>query len=103
MVTMTFAEPTCVTFFECLKQLNDWTDVGMGGMLGIGLLILIGGVLLMMMKSFSFSRSFGVAAIVTALISVLLKTMQLINNTVMSICIVLGVVGVIVLIMDTGS
>jgi hypothetical protein len=98
MVTQIFATPGNVTsFVQQLAYINSLTDVGAGGMLGIGLLILIGGVLLLMMKSFTFERSFSVAALVTAILSALLRIMGLINDTTLTICIVLGVFGLILL------
>jgi len=84
-----------------LQKINSFTDVGFGGVLGIFLLIVIGGVLFLMMKSYGNERALSVTMLITSIIGLLLRLMGLITDFVFYVCIVLFVVGVILLFRES--
>lgn len=107
---LVFAHPGNVsTFYQQFCYINSLTDVGAGGFIGTGIIILIGVVLFMMMKSYSFERAFAVSAMITGVLGVLLSIMgtsggcSLVNNYVVTICIVLAVVGVLLLMKEASQ
>lgn len=87
-----------------LQKINSFTDVGQGGILGIFILLIVGGGLFLMMKSSGGSeRSFAVSGLVTSIIGVLLRILQLINDTTFWVCISLSIISIIFLIKEQGQ
>jgi len=104
MVTQIFATPGNVTTFpQQLQYFNSLTDVGFGGMLGIGILILIGAVLFLMMKGFGNERAFSVTGIIVGVLGLFLWILKLINSKVFTILMILMVVGILMLIKEAAN
>ena len=104
LVYQVFAHPQNVTTFQQqLCYINTLTDVGSGGMIGPLLLLLIGGVLFFMMKSYSTEKAFSVSMLITGILGIMLAAIGsfmdcgLVSSTVLTVCIILSVVGIILL------
>lgn len=91
------------TFIGMLQKINSFTDVGQGGVMGIWIMIIVGGALFFMMRSYGNERAFAVAAFITGLIGLFLRLLSLIGDQVFWVSIVLMIVGVIFLIKEQGQ
>lgn len=89
------------TLTGMLAKLNSFTDVGSGGILGIFILLIVGGTLFLMMKTYGMERSLSVTMIITSIVGLLLRILSLIGDFVFYVCIVLLILGIILLLMDT--
>jgi len=99
-----FPPPKNVTTFpQMIQYINGLTDVGEGGILGIIFLIVIGGMLFMMMRSYGNERAIGVTALVISILGFLLRMMDLINDYVLYICIALLILGIWLLIKESSN
>ena len=87
-----------------LKKINSFTDVGQGGILGIMILLIVGGVSFFMMRAKGGkSSAFAVMSVITFIVSVLLRILDLISDWVLYFCIVLLIVGLGLLVKESGS
>lgn len=91
------------TLLEFFNKANSFTDVGYGGILGILILLVVGVVLFLMMKSYGLERAFGVTGISIFIIGLFMRIFGLVNDYVLYICIVLLVVGFILLLKDSAQ
>lgn len=88
------------TLMGMLNKINSFTDVGGGGILGIVILLLVGGTLVLMMKSYGFERALSVAMIITSIIGIFLRVLGWITDPILYVCIALLVIGIIFLIIE---
>lgn len=88
------------TLTEFLLKVNEFTDIGQGGFIGILILITIGATLFMMMKSYGNERALGVSMFITSLIGVFLRILGLINDFVLYICIAIMIGGILLLLKE---
>ena len=86
-----------------LKKVNDLTDVGSGGVLGIFILIVVGFPLFLMMRSYGNERAFAVSGMITALIGLFLRIFGLIGQYVFYVCIILFAIGTILLLKEAAK
>jgi len=85
------------SFFDNLNYINNLTDTGSGGVLGLLILIIIGASLFGIMKAFSFDKSLSVSLFITSILGIFLRIMGLINDGVLTVCIVLFVISLFLL------
>ena len=78
-----------VTFIAKLRYIDRLTDVGSGGMLGIGILLMIFFPLFLMMKAFKMESALAVAALITAVCGILVRILLPTNDLVLYISIIL--------------
>lgn len=88
------------SFLGLLNKINSFTDVGQGGILGIFILLVIGSMLFMMMKSYGNERALSVTMLVVSILGIFLRIIGWIGDKVFYICLVLLVLGIIFLIKD---
>lgn len=88
------------TLIGLIQKINSFTDVGQGGMIGIFILIVVGAGLFLMMRSFGNERALPVSMLITSVIGVLLRLIDLIGDEVFWICIALLLVAVLMLIRE---
>jgi len=94
-LNLTFEAPNNVTsLIDMLGYFNNLTDTGQGGMFWTVMLIVFGGMLFLMMKSFSTERAFGITTFVVWIGAILFKLLNWVNNAVLTICSILMVAGV---------
>lgn len=86
-----------------LQKINSFTDVGQGGVIGILIMIVVGGALFLMMRSFGNERAFPVAMLVTALVGLFLRIMDFIGDEVFWVSIALLIVSVLILLREQGQ
>lgn len=87
-----------------LNKINSFTDVGQGGVIGIEILLIIGGALFLMMKGYSrltMTASMATSMLITATIGIFLRLMGLINDTVLTICIIILVLSIFMLMRES--
>jgi hypothetical protein len=90
------------TLIEFLNQVNKFTDVGSGGVLGILILFIVGIPLFLMMKGMAgVERSFGVTSLVLMVLSIFLRILGLITDFVLYIIIILTVAGIALLLKES--
>lgn len=85
-----------------LFYFNSLTDVGSGGFVGLGLLILFGFVLWLMMKAFSYEKGLAVSMFITSICGVLMRFVtyqgqSLISDYQMYGCIIIFVISLFLL------
>lgn len=83
-----------------IQKINSFTDVGNGGFLGIFILLVFGGTLFLMMKTYGFERSLSVTMIIASVVGLLLRLISLIGDFVFYVCIALLIIGIILLVID---
>lgn len=93
-------EVTDSSLVGLLRKINSFTDVGQGGILGIFILIVVGGGLFLMMKHFGNERALPVAMLITSIIGLFLRLLQLIGDTVFWICISLFIISILLLMRE---
>lgn len=82
---------------EPLAILTD-VNTASSGMLGIGFVIVIFFVLLGILSSrYNIRVSFGVSSVITMILSIFIFVIGLINEYIFSICIFVGILGIIAL------
>lgn len=86
-----------------LQKINSFTDVGFGGVLGILIMMIVGGSLFLMMRTYGNERAFPVALLVASLLSLLLRLLNLIGDTVFWVCIALFIISVLLLYKEQGQ
>jgi uncharacterized membrane protein len=91
------------SFVGMLQKINSFTDVGQGGVMGIWIMLIVGGALFLMMRSYGNERAFAVASLITGLIGLFLRLLSLISDKVFWVSIVLMILGVIFLIKEQGQ
>jgi len=79
------------SIFDLFSHANTLTD----GFLGVGILIVVAVVAFITTKMFSTEKSFGFAGFLSILVAILLRFMDLINDTVLYITII-AFVGILV-------
>lgn len=94
-----FSDPTnnTITFLDKLRYINNLTDVGFGGVIGLSLLLVIGFGLFFMLKAFRFEGAFAVAAFIAAFFAVLFRILDLINDYVLYSTIIIFVISFLLL------
>ena len=97
---LVFAAPNSTDFVGMLSYINSLTDVGQGGMFWTVMLIVFGGILFLMMKSYSTERSLGITTILVCVISWLFRLMSWVNDFVVTICTILMIFGVYLLVKE---
>lgn len=104
MVDTVFATPgNITTLYQKIQYINNLTDVGTGGILGIGILLLVGSATFLTLKAFTQERAFAVAMILTSIIAVLLRIYNLINDYILTISIILFVISFYSLIKESSQ
>jgi hypothetical protein len=109
MVDLVFPIPSIENFGEFVKYIDQLTDVGMGGILGILILMIFGSVLFLMLKSYGTEKSAGVTFFITGIIGVMLRIFatsdgwSLINNYTLTIVILLSVLGLYMLLRESAK
>ena len=88
-------------FLGMLTYINNLTDVGQGGMFWTVMLIVFGGILFLMMKSFSTERALGVTTIIICIISWLFRILNWVNNYTITITTILMIFGVYLLVKES--
>lgn len=88
------------TLIGMLNKIDSFTDVGQGGIIGILILIVVGGALLLMMKSFGNERAMPVSLLITSVIGILLRIMGLVGDKVFWICVALTIVSATLLLKE---
>ena len=63
--------PDDSSYISLLFHINKLTDVGVGGMVGIGLLFLIFFCLWLIMKAFSFEKGLAVSSFITSILAMI--------------------------------
>jgi len=86
-----------------LHKINRFTDVGFGGVFGIFILLVVGGVLFLMMRTYGNERAFPVAMLVVGIIGLFLRIIALVGDNVFWICIALLIVSVLLLFKEQGQ
>lgn len=79
-------------FIGMLKDINTFSDMGQGGIVGIVILLLTFAGAFLVSKAFSFEKSFGYAGFATAIIGMFLGAMGLINAFTFEVVLVLLVI-----------
>jgi hypothetical protein len=64
------------------------TNIFVGGMLGMGMLIVIFMVSFLSTKNFSYDKAFGFSAFLTLISAIFLRYMDLISDAILTICII---------------
>lgn len=106
MTTQIFPTPngTAVGFINQLKYINSLTDVGSnGGILGLFILIVVGGSIFLMMKSFKTESAFVVATLLTSILALYLRTLQLVGDAVLYITIILFIGGILYMLREASN
>jgi hypothetical protein len=104
MVEWVFEPPTdVVTFAEKIAYIDSLTDIGFGGMLGIGMMIVIFSVLFLMMKSFRMDTAWAPAALITAVCGILIRVFLPISDNVIYISIVILAISVLGLMKESSN
>jgi len=75
------------SFIQQLQFINSMTDVGWGGVLGSGMLMVIFAVLFMIQKAFSYEKSFVTTALITGFVGIIFRILGLVNDFVLYLCI----------------
>ena len=78
-----------VTFISKLQYIDSLTDVGSGGILGIGIILIIFFPLFLMMKAFKMESALAVAALITAICGILVRILLPINDLIIYISIII--------------
>lgn len=91
------------SFMSMMQKINSFTDVGQGGILGIYILLVVGGSLFFMMKYYGNDKALAPAALITAIIGIMLRLMSLVNDFVVTICVILLVFGLFLLWKDAAQ
>lgn len=90
MVFQIFADPTnAVDFISQLQYFNSLTDIGFGGILGIIILMIVGSGLFSLMKAFRYDQAIAVSFLVTSILAVFIRILNLINDQVFFIFIIM--------------
>ena len=94
-----FSDPSnnTITFLDQLTYINNLTDVGYGGVLGISIILIVGFSLFFMLKSFRFESAFAVAGFITAFVTVILRILGLVNDFVLYAMIIIFAISYILL------
>ena len=85
------------TIDKSIPYILGLTDVGYGNIAGILLLVLIFSVLFLTMKFFGSDKSFAVSSLSIGVIGILLRTMNLINDITLTVCIAFIIYGLYLL------
>jgi len=88
-----------VTF---LQHVNSMTVVGGTSFLGVGILIIIGFVSFLSTKAYSSDKALGFAGFLTLISAILLRFMELINDSVLIITVIIFIASVIFLMRERG-
>jgi len=98
MVDWVFDMPSNVTTFaQKISYIDGLTDVGFGGMIGIGIILVIFFSLNMMMKAFKTETTFAVSCFITSIIGILLRVLFPFSDSIIYICIIFFVIGLLYL------
>lgn len=103
-IDLIFPAPTNVTTFaQQIAYIDNLTNVGYGGMLGIMMLLVIFFVLIMMMKAFKFEVIFAPACFITAFLGILIRVLFPISDNIIYISIIMFVIGLLYLKKESAS
>lgn len=87
-----------------LQYTNELTKGDTGtGLLGIAILIMVGFVTFLSTKGYSVDRAFGYTSFLCLIVAILLRFIDLINDSVMVIVFILFILGLIFLIRERNS
>jgi hypothetical protein len=101
MADLVFQPPTSTDFIGMLGYINNLTDVGSGGMFWTIMLIVFGGILFLMMKSFSTERSLGITAIIICILAWLFRIINWVNDYTVTTCTILMIFGIYLLVKES--
>jgi hypothetical protein len=90
-------EDSIIDFFGQLNYVNNCTDFGSGGILGIALLLIIFGVTFILSKAFGWERSFVTSGFITAFSALLLAGLNIVNSKTLTATIIIFVVGLFIM------
>lgn len=98
-LNLTFQPPNAgqTDILGMLDYINSLTDVGSGGMFWTVMLIVFGGVLFLMMKSFGTEKSFGITTIIICVIAWLFRLLSWVNDYTVTVCTILMIFGIYLL------
>lgn len=89
MTDMLFNPPQNVTnFLGFLNYTNYMTDIGSGGILGVGILLAVFFGIFLIAKSFSVDRAFVPAALIASFVALFLRILGLINDVIFYLCLI---------------
>lgn len=104
MVDFVFAAPNNVTTFaEKLAYIDGLTNIGYGGMLGPGMMLVIFFCLTFMMKAFRFETAIAPAAFITAFLGILIRVLLPLSDSIIYISIIFCVIGLLFLKNHSGQ
>lgn len=86
-----------------ISCIAGFTDIGFGSMLGIVMLVVFSAVLFLMMRVYGNERAFGVTFLLSAFMAFLMRRLHFINDSVLTVTIILAVIGVILLIKEAAQ
>lgn len=89
-----FSDPTnnTISFLDQLHYINNLTDVGFGGVIGLAIVLVVGFGLFFMLKAFKFEGALAVAAFIAAFIAVLFRILELVNDYILYTTIIIFVI-----------
>lgn len=88
-----FAHPVNLTdFLKQVQYINSLTDVGFGGALGIIIEAIVFFSIFLLTKAYTYERSFATSMIVTSFIAVLLRIWGLLNDTILTLTLIVLVI-----------
>lgn len=87
----------CTNLVQQLHYFDSLTDVGFGGVLGIGIVLIVAGVLFLMGKAFGAEKSAPVAMMISSFIGIMLGILGILNSHVIYICLIFLVVSLFIL------
>lgn len=95
MTDFVFSTPGNVsTIGQMARYVNSLTDVGSGGMLAVIFMIVFASGLFMMIRGTAGpKRAFGVAAILNAIVAVICRIGQYVNDQVLTVSVIVAAVG----------
>lgn len=104
-MSLLFEPPTNATldFISQLNYINSTTDVGYGGILGVGILMIAFGGVFLISKAFSFDRSYATASFIAFFVAILLRAMTLINDDIIYIVVLNLIASIIVLMVQRSN
>lgn len=87
----------CTTFIQQLTYINNLTDVGFGGVIGLAIVLIVGFVTFLMSKAFAAEKSFSVTMVITSFCAIILAALGLLIDKVIYICLIFLVIGLYML------
>lgn len=92
-MAVVFAPPNNKSsFIQQLLYANELTDVGQGGVLGIGIIFAIFAGVFLITKAFSFEKSLSAAALIASFTAFLLRILGLVSDGVFYIFLIILII-----------